>query len=345
MTPNTPTTQMQYVRLGATGLRVSRFCVGCMTYGNSEWNGWCKNEDESLALIKMAYDAGLNFFDTAESYSNGQSELILGKAIKKYNLDRSRIVVATKVFFPVLPGNTPFFMTMEDRMRNSSLVNTFGLSRKHIFDSVEGSLQRLGLDYIDLYQVHRVDQNTPLEETMEALNDLIRMGKIRYIGTSNMRAWEIQKANNIAERRGWAKFVSVQNLYNLLYREDEREVNPYSLDAGIGLIPYSPLSRGKLTGQHRTTVRTEAATSVPFMTFTDADTMIIQRVAEVAEKKGVRPAQVALAWLLAKPCVTSPIVGIGNEAHLQDIIGSLSVNLTADEVTYLEEAYIPKPLM
>ncbi|KAF9972604.1 hypothetical protein BGZ73_004280 [Actinomortierella ambigua] len=345
MAPNTATPQMEYVRLGATGLRVSRFCVGCMTYGNSEWNGWAKNEEESLTLIKMAYDAGLNFFDTAESYSNGQSELILGKAIKKFNMDRGRIVVATKVFFPVLPGNTPFFMTMEDRLKNPTLVNTFGLSRKHIFDSVEQSLRRLGLDYIDLYQVHRVDQNTPLEETMEALNDLVRMGKVRYIGTSNMCAWEIQKANHIAEKHGWAKFVSVQNLYNLLYREDEREVNPFALDAGIGVIPYSPLSRGKLTGRHRTTVRTEAATSVPFMTFTDADTEIIDRVSKVAEKKGIRPAQIALAWLLAKPYVTSPIVGIGNEEHLQDIVGALSVKLTLEEIKYLEEAYVPKPLM
>ncbi|KAG0223048.1 hypothetical protein BGW42_006158 [Actinomortierella wolfii] len=315
-----------------------------MSYGNSEWNGWTQNEEESLALIKKAYELGFNFFDTADCYSNGKSEEILGKAIKKFNMDRDRIVVATKVWFPILPGNTPMFMPMEERMANASLVNKFGLSRKHIFDAVEGSLQRLGLDYIDLYQVHRIDDNTTLEETMEALNDLVRMGKIRYIGASNMLAWQIQKANHIAEKRGWAKFVSVQNQYSLLYREDEREVIPYSLDAGIGVIPYAPLGRGHLAGKHRTTERTGAPSFQRFMDISEADGKIIDRVSKLAEAKGVRPAQIALAWLLTKPAVSSPVVGIGKEEHLQDVHGALSVKLTEEEVKHLEELYAPKPL-
>ncbi|KAF9160505.1 hypothetical protein DFQ26_005432 [Actinomortierella ambigua] len=345
---------MEYVRLGKTGLRVSRFCLGFMSYGNPEWNGWSKGEEESLALIKKAYDAGFNFFDTANAYSNGQSEEILGKAIKKFNMDRGRIVVATKVkkshaysklFFPVLPGNTAV-RSSETNLQDSTLVNKFGLSRKHIFDAVDASLKRLDLDYIDLYQIHRFDHNTPIEETMEALNDLVRSGKVRYIGASSMYAWEFQKANNIAEKNGWTKFVSMQNHYNLIYREDEREMIPYSVDAGIGGIPWSPLALGKLAGKNRgNTQRTQTDAWQWMHEIRDAEEKIIDRVAEIAEKKGASSAQVALAWLLAKPYVTAPIVGIGKEEHLYDTIGALKVTLTDEECKYLEEPYAPRPVL
>ncbi|KAG0226351.1 hypothetical protein BGW42_003686 [Actinomortierella wolfii] len=339
-TSNTP---MQYVRLGNTGLRVSRFCLGLMSYGDPEWNGWAKGEEESLELIKKAYDAGFNFFDTANAYSNGKSEEILGKAIKKFNLDRDRIVVATKVFFPVFDHNEHVDLSPPARMANASIVNKFGLSRKHIFDAVNASLRRLDLDYIDLYQIYRFDQNTPLEETMEALNDLVRSGKVRYIGASSMRAWEFQKANNIAEKRGWAKFVSMQNYYNLLYREEEREMIPYSIDAGIGGIPWSPLAMGFLTGKNRDTQRTQTDRYQKMIRIREAEDKIIDRVMELAEKKKVSAAQVALAWLLTKPFVTAPIVGITKEEHLHDTISALSVELTEEECKYLEEPYIPKP--
>ncbi|KAG0340270.1 hypothetical protein BG000_000277 [Podila horticola] len=283
----TSTTPMQYTRLGKTGLRVSRFCLGFMSYGHPDWNGWAKTEEEALPLIKAAYDAGINFFDTANAYSNGTSEQILGKAIKKYGMDRDRIVIATKVYFPVLPGNAPVSPDREGNMKDPSLVNMFGLSRKHIFNAVDASLKRLDMDYIDLYQIHLFDQNTPIEETMEALNDLVRSGKVRYIGASSMFAWELQKANNIAEKNGWAKFVSMQNLYNLIYREEEREMIPYALDAGIGGIPWSPLARGALSGKNRSTQR--------------------------------------------------------KEEHLHDTIAALNVKLTAEEIKYLEESYVPKP--
>ncbi|KAF9161465.1 hypothetical protein DFQ26_004514 [Actinomortierella ambigua] len=337
---------MEYIRLGKTGLRVSRFGLGCMSFGDPGWNGWAKGEDESLELIKMAYDAGINFFDNADIYSNGKSEEILGKAIKKFNMDRHRIVVATKVFAALLPGNTPAPMGGVDAWRKDpTLVNKQGLSRKHIFQAVDASLKRLDLDYIDLYQIHRFDEFTPIEETMEALNDLVRSGKVRYIGASSMYAWQFQKANNIAEKNGWAKFVSMQNLYNLLYREEEREVIPYSLDAGIGGLPWSPLSMGKLAGRNRNTKRTEAEPWHGTPPVKDASEIIIDRVVEVAEKKGINPAQVALAWLLSKPYVTAPIVGIGKEEHLKDAVGALSVKLTEDEIKYLEEPYVPRALI
>ncbi|KAF9972645.1 hypothetical protein BGZ73_004209 [Actinomortierella ambigua] len=350
---------MQYVRLGKTGLRVclpdksaamlsvrvSRFCLGFMSYGNPEWNGWAKGEEESLELIKKAYEAGFNFFDTANVYSNGQSEEILGKAIKKFGMDRGRIVVATKLFLPVLPGNTPV-RSPEVNLQDATLVNKFGLSRKHIFDAVDASLKRLDLDYIDLYQIHRFDHNTPIEETMEALNDLVRSGKVRYIGASSMYAWEFQKANNIAEKNGWAKFVSMQNHYNLIYREEEREMIPYSVDAGIGGIPWSPLALGKLAGKKRgDTQRAQTDAWQWLHTIRDSEDKIIDRVAELAEKKGASSAQVALAWLLTKPFVTAPIVGIGKEEHLYDTIAALKIALTEEECKYLEEPYAPRPLL
>ncbi|KAF9978819.1 hypothetical protein BGZ73_000088 [Actinomortierella ambigua] len=336
---------MQYVRLGKTGLRVSRFCLGFMSYGDPAWNGWAKGEEESLALIKKAYDAGFNFFDTANAYSNGKSEEILGKAIKKFNMDRGRIVVATKVFFPVYSDDTPVDLSPDGRIKDPALVNKSGLSRKHIFDAVDASLKRLDLDYIDLYQIHRFDPYTPIEETMEALNDLVRSGKVRYIGASSMHAWEFQKANNIAEKNSWAKFVSMQNLYNLIYREEEREVIPYSVDAGIGGIPWSPLAMGALAGKNRNTLRTQTNRFAAMNNIRESEDAIIDRVAELAEKKKVSSAQISLAWLLTKPFVTAPIVGIGKEEHLNDTLGALSVKLTDEEIKYLEEPYVPKPLI
>ncbi|KAG0269751.1 hypothetical protein DFQ27_002167 [Actinomortierella ambigua] len=304
-----------------------------MSFGHKSWNGWALEEDEALPMIKKAYEAGINFFDTADGYSNGKSEEILGKAIRKYNMDRGRIVVATKSSDYALWPTNPAF------------VNKYGLSRKHLFDAVDASLQRLGLDYIDLYQIHLSDSNTPIEETMEALNDLVRSGKVRYIGASNMTAWQFQKANNIAAKRGWAQFVSMQNLYNLIRRESERELIPYSLDAGIGGIPWSPLAMGRLTGKSasRATPRMKTDRFITQSTTRDSEAIIIDRVVEVAERKGVKAAQVALAWLLSKPYVAAPIVGVSKEEHLDDAVNALSVQLTEDEVKYLEEAYVPIP--
>ncbi|KAI8364662.1 NADP-dependent oxidoreductase domain-containing protein [Radiomyces spectabilis] len=335
--------KMKYTRFGNTGMRVSRFCLGCMTYGNSKWEKWVKEEEESLELIGKAYKAGINFFDTAEAYSNGDSERLLGKAIKKFNMPRSRIVVATKVFFGIssepdvnLCGTKP--------LDDPDMVNGFGLSRKHIFDAIEGSLERLGLDYVDLYQIHRFDYDTPLEETMEALHDLVRLGKVRYIGASSMHAWQFQKANNIAEKHGWTKFVSMQNLYNLVYREDEREMVPYCVDQGIAQIPWSPLAQGILAGKNRKSVRYDTDFFVHAF-FSKNNEDVVDRVVEVANKRGISPARVALAWVLSKPYITAPIIGVGKEEHLADLLGSLELELTEEEVHKLEEAYIPRPLI
>ncbi|KAF9972644.1 hypothetical protein BGZ73_004208 [Actinomortierella ambigua] len=337
--------QMEYVRLGKTGLRVSRICLGCLTFGDPEWNGWAMNEEESIALIKKAYDAGINFFDTADVYSNGMSEEILGKAIKRLNMDRGRIVVATKVCYPMRADRKHIYAEPEERRKDPTCVNKYGLSRKHIFEAVEASLKRLNLEYIDLYQIHRLDRDTPIEETMEALNDLVRSGKVRYIGASSMYAWEFQKANNIAEKNGWAKFVSMQNHYNLIYREEEREMIPYSVDAGIGGLPWSPLARGMLAVRNRSTQRSQNDRYQKSSLIRESEEKIIDRVFEVAEKRGVSAAQVALAWLLSKPFVTSPVVGFSKEEQLFDAIGAISLKLTDEECKFLEEPYIPKPLI
>ncbi|CEP14663.1 hypothetical protein [Parasitella parasitica] len=339
--------QMEYVRFGKTGMRVSRFALGCMSYGSSKWQAWVKDEQESLELIGKAYGAGINFFDTADVYSNGESERVLGKAIKKFNMPRSRIVVATKVFFTVgkeEDGN----LLGQDLDGKPEFVNSYGLSRKHIFDACEASLERLQLDYIDLYQIHRFDHETPIEETMEALNDLVRSGKVRYIGSSSCYAWEFQKANRIAEKNGWAQFCSMQNLYNLIYREEEREMIPYCLDSGIASIHWSPLARGLLTGKNRNTIRmeTDHATNLFFAKKESANNdVIIDRVVEVAERLGHSPAQIALAWMLTKPHCTSPIIGVGKIENLYDVIGSLNVKLSEQDIKYLEEPYIPRNLI
>ncbi|KAG2197165.1 hypothetical protein INT47_009472 [Mucor saturninus] len=347
MTENKVLPKMQYVRFGNTGLRVSRFALGCMSYGSSKWQPWVKDEEESLYLIGKAYEAGINFFDTAESYSNGESERILGKAIQKFNMPRSRIVIATKVYFTVDKdiSNNLLGKKLDGQ---SEYVNSYGLSRKHIFDSVEGSLKRLGVDYIDLYQIHRFDHDTPIEETMEALNDLVRSGKVRYIGCSSCFAWEFQKANAIAEKNGWTKFSSMQNLYNLLYREEEREMIPYCLDSGIASIHWSPLARGLLTGNNRNSVRIQSDLAInAFFAKKESvnNDLIVDRVVEIAEKLGHSPAQIALGWMLTKKHVTSPIIGVSRESNLYDIIGALDVKLSEEEINYLEEAYIPRNLI
>ncbi|KAI9470766.1 MAG: NADP-dependent oxidoreductase domain-containing protein [Benjaminiella poitrasii] len=334
--------KMQYVRLGKTGMRVSKFALGCMSYGSSKHQAWIKDEEESLEIIGKAYEAGINFFDTADVYSNGVSERILGKAIKKFNMDRGRIVVATKVFFTANEEDISM-SPMDPRVtQTGEFVNRNGLSRKHIFDAVDASLKRLDLDYIDLYQIHRFDHNTPIEETMEALNDLVRSGKVRYIGASSMATWEFQKANAIAERNSWTKFVSMQNCYNLLYREEEREMIPYCLDSGIGCIPWSPLARGALTGKNRKTTRTESDARAHIFSGADASEKIVDRVVEVAEKLGHSPAQIALAWMLTKSHCTAPIIGVGSEHNLYDVLGALNVKLSDEDIKYLEEPYVPR---
>ncbi|KAI8076363.1 NADP-dependent oxidoreductase domain-containing protein [Halteromyces radiatus] len=332
---------MKYVKFGNTGLRVSQICLGCLGFGTPDWDQWVLNEKDSINMIRKAYEAGINFFDTADVYSAGESERVLGKAIKQLNMPRGRIAVATKLFFNTKDGN--FNPAPYD---DPDAVNQFGLSRKYIFDSVEASLKRLQLDYIDLYQIHRPDPNTPWEETMEALNDLVRSGKVRYIGASSMKAYEFQKANAIAEKNGWTKFVSMQNLYNLLYREEEREMIPYCLDAKIAGMPYSPLAGGYLTGKNRNTARSDQASYISKLSKlfgkTDDDDAIIDQVIAIAEKRGVSPAQIALAWNLSKPFVTSPILGFSKEKYLYEAIHALEIKLTDEEVQQLESAYTPR---
>ncbi|XP_037043379.1 versiconal hemiacetal acetate reductase-like [Bradysia coprophila] len=341
--------KMEYVRFGKTGLKVSKICLGCMSYGNPAWSPWVKDETESIKQIKLAYEAGINFFDTADVYSNGLSEVILGKALKEIGAHRGRVVIATKCFFPVNDdsSDTPkTFASFSNFARDPDLVNRAGLSRKHIFDAVEASLKRLGVDYIDLYQIHRLDTGTPMEEIMEALNDLVRSGKVRYIGASSMSAWQFQKLNNIAERRGWAKFVSMQNLYNLLFREEEREMIPYCLDAGIAGIPYSPLATGLITGKNRNTTRAKSAhlmTKIYPNTKQDSNDVIVSHVEEIAKKYNATNAQIALAWHFTKPYSTSPIVGVSKIEQLYDLLGALKIKLTEEDVKYLEKPYTTRP--
>ncbi|KAI9264305.1 NADP-dependent oxidoreductase domain-containing protein [Phascolomyces articulosus] len=338
--------KMQYVRLGNTGMKVSRICLGGLSFGSSRSFDWIKDEKESIELIGKAYEAGINFFDTANIYSNGESERVLGKAVHYHKMSRSRIVVATKLFFPVMPNVEDFAPSrqqLENDSFNGSFINDWGLSRKHIMDAIEDTLKRLQLDYIDILQIHRLDPHTTMEETMETLHDLIKAGKVRYIGASSMPTWQFQKANNVAEKNGWTPFTCMTNFYNLLYREEEREMIPYCADQKIAVIPWSPLAMGLLTGggKGRNTLRSEQTNQV----FGDQlyDETIAGRVEELASKKNVKPAQIALAWLYSKPYITAPIVGIGNEQHLVDAVGALNIKLTEEETKFLEECYSPRP--
>jgi aryl-alcohol dehydrogenase-like predicted oxidoreductase len=319
---------MEYTKLGRTGLDVSRICLGCMSYGggNRGNHAWSLGEEESRPFIKRALEAGINFFDTANRYSLGSSEEILGHAIKDF-ARRNEIVIATKVHGRMRPG-----------------PNGAGLSRKAIMAEIDASLRRLGTDYVDLYQIHRWDYDTPIEETLEALHDIVKAGKIRYIGASSMHAWQFARALGIAERHGWTRFVSMQNLVNLLYREEEREMLPLCAAEGIGVIPWSPQARGKLTRDwNYTSIRTETdeAFGRLFAKTEDADHKVVDRVAQVAAARGIPRAQVALAWLLAKPVITAPIVGATKLQHLDDALASVRVKLSEDEMALLEEPYVP----
>ncbi len=322
---------MRYVRLGSTGLEVSRICLGCMSFGDaaSGTHEWTLDEDASRPFIEAALDAGINFFDTANVYSLGTSEEIVGRALRDL-ADRDEIVLATKVFGPMRSG-----------------PNAGGLSRKAIMTEVEASLRRLGTDYIDLYQIHRWDHRTPIEETLEALHDVVRSGKVRYIGASSMFAWQFSKALYTAELRGWTRFVSMQNHYNLLQREEEREMMPLCADQGVGVIPWSPLARGKLTRDwDATTARSETDEFGKTLYDTsDGDRVIVDRVAEIAEGRGVPRAQVALAWCLSKQFVTAPIVGATKPEHIDDAVAAVELDLTAEEIERLEEPYTPHPVV
>ncbi|WP_284037924.1 aldo/keto reductase [Neobacillus sp. 114] len=322
---------MDFVKLGNTGLDVSRLCLGCMSFGVPErgTHQWVLNEELSRPIIKKALDDGINFFDTANAYSDGTSEEIIGRALKEF-ANRDEIVIATKVY-----------------MRTHKGPNGAGLSRKSIMAEIDNSLKRLGSDYVDLYQIHRWDYHTPIEETMEALHDVVKAGKARYIGASSMYAWQFMKAQNVAERNGWTRFVSMQNHLNLLYREEEREMLPLCREEKIGVIPWSPLARGKLTRDWvETTSRsqTDEFGKTLYTSAIEADRKIVERVAELAAKREVTRAQIALAWVLQKAPVTAPIIGVTKMPHLEDAVAAISIKLTPEEVAYLEEPYVPHPV-
>jgi len=323
---------MDFVKLGNTGMDVSRLCVGCMSFGVPERgnHSWVLDEEQSRPIIKKALDFGINFFDTANVYSDGTSEEIVGRALKDY-ANRDEIVLATKVHGRMFKG-----------------PNGSGLSRKAIMSEIDNSLKRLGTDYVDLYQIHRWDYNTPIEETMEALHDVVKAGKARYIGASSMYAWQFLKAQHVAEKNGWTKFVSMQNHLNLLYREEEREMLPLCKEEKIGVIPWSPLARGKLTREwDETTARSETDEfgKTLYAATVEADQQVVERVAELAVKRGLPRAQVALAWVLQKEPVTAPIIGATKMKHLEDAVDALNVKLTHEEVSYLEEPYVPHPVL
>jgi aryl-alcohol dehydrogenase-like predicted oxidoreductase len=323
---------MEYIRLGATGLKVSRICLGCMSYGgpHDRWQ-WALNEEQSRPFIQQALELGIDFFDTADVYSNGMSEEIVGRALRDFAA-RDEIVLATKVHGVMGPG-----------------PNDRGLSRKHIMSSIDASLKRLGTDYVDLYQIHRWDHETPIEETLEALHDIVRMGKARYIGASSMYAWQFAKALYTADLHGWTRFVSMQNHYNLVYREEEREMLPLCQDQKIAVIPWSPLARGLLTGKRvkdgGETARARTDAFAKHLYTRDEDFAIADRVTEVAKARGLPNAQIALAWMLSKPVVTAPIIGATKPGHLEDAVASLSVRLSEEEIRQLEEGYQPHPVL
>jgi len=329
---------MNYVNLGKTGLKVSRICLGCMSYGAPATgelkpgsHAWALNEEESEPFFRQALDLGINFFDTANVYSGGASEEVLGRFLKA-NIRREAVVIATKV---------------HGVMRDEP--NGHGLSRKAIFYELDQSLRRLQTDYVDLYQIHRWDYETPIEETLEALHDVVKSGKVRYIGASSMHAWQFTKALYLADLHGWTRFVSMQNHYNLLYREEEREMIPLCQSEGIGVIPWSPLARGRLArpwqSEHTKRYETDQFGKRMYSQSEDADRKVVERLGQVAEHRGVPRAQLALAWLLSKPAITSPIVGATKAHHLQDAVAALSLRLTSEEVASLEEPYAPHPVL
>lgn len=322
---------MDYRTLGPTGLLVSRLCLGCMSFGDSQrgTHEWTLDEEASRIIIRQALEAGINFFDTANMYSNGSSEEIVGRALKDF-AHRDEIVVASKAYFPW-----------------RGAPNTGGLSRKALFAVVDDSLARLGMEYLDLYQIHRWDEATPIEETMEALHDIVKSGKVRYIGASSMYAWQFAKAQFIAEKHGWTKFISMQNQVNLIYREEEREMLPLCADMGVGIIPWSPLARGKLTRDWAETTKraeTDAVLKSIYGQTEMQDRKVVEEVGSIAAAKGVPRAQVAMAWLLQKPGITAPIIGVTKPKHLTDALGALDVTLSPEEVAALEAPYVPHPV-
>jgi len=325
---------MEYTRLGKTGLKVSRLCLGCMTYGSSKWRDWVLDEEDARPFIKRALEAGINFFDTADMYSIGESEKVVGRALKDF-AKREEVVIATKVYHPM-----------------SDKPNRSGLARKHIMHAIDDSLRRLGTDYVDLYQIHRWDKETPIEETLEALHDVVKAGKARYIGASSMFAWQFAKALYLADLHGshCARFVSMQNHYNLVYREEEREMLPLCRDQGIGVIPWSPLARGFLAGNRTPdksgeTTRSKSDDFAHSMYYQNTDFEVVNRVQELAQRRGARPAQIALAWMLHQPGITAPIIGASKPHHLEDAIVALDIRLSVEELRYLEELYQPHPVL
>jgi len=321
---------MEYVNLGRSGLKVSRICLGMMTYGTPDWREWVLDEEQSRPFVRKALELGINFFDTADMYSLGVSEEVTGRALRDF-ARRDEVVLATKVYHPI--GKGP---------------NNSGLSRKHIMEGIDNSLRRLGTDYVDLYQIHRWDAETPIEETMEALNDVVRAGKARYIGASSMYTWQFAKAQYTADLHGWTRFISMQNHYNMIYREEEREMIPFCLDQGVGLIPWSPLARGFLAGKRtkEETLRAKTDLYAHEMYYRDNDYEVVERLMDVAARHdGAKPAQVALAWLLNRPGVTAPIIGASKMHHLEEAVAAAAMKLSADDMERLDEVYRPHPIL
>lgn len=323
---------MQYINLGKSGLKVSRICLGTMTYGTSNWRPWVLNEAESRPFIQRALELGITFFDTADVYSQGVSEQVLGSALHAFSR-REEVVIATKVHGVM--GDSP---------------NQRGLSRLHIMHSIDDSLRRLGTDYVDLYQIHRWDQGTPIEETLEALHDVVKSGKARYIGASSMSAWQFAKALYLADLHGWTRFISMQNHYNLVYREEEREMIPLCRTEAIGLIPWSPLARGFLAGNRTIdkggeTARAQTDEFAHSMYYQESDFKIVERVVSLAQTHQVKPTQIALTWMLHKPGITAPIIGASKMSHLEDAVAALEISLSEDELKFLEAPYTPHPVL
>jgi aryl-alcohol dehydrogenase-like predicted oxidoreductase len=324
---------MEYVNLGQAGVKVSRLCLGAMTYGTSKWRPWVLDEEESRPFIGRALELGINFFDTADMYSLGVSEEVLGRALKHFGRPRDRVVIATKVF--VAMGDDP---------------NQQGLSRKHIMHSIDDSLRRLGTDYVDLYQIHRFDYRTPIDETLRALDDVVRAGKALYLGASSMHAWQFARMLYKADELGLRRFVAMQNHYNLIYREEEREMIPLCREEGIGLIPWSPLARGFLAGNRRLedrgeTLRAKTDDYAHKLYYQESDFAVVDRVSEIARRRGVKNMHIALAWVLAQPGITSPIIGASKMEHLEDAVAALSLELDEDELKALAEPYQPHPVL
>jgi aryl-alcohol dehydrogenase-like predicted oxidoreductase len=320
---------VEYTNLGTTGLKISRICLGCMSYGTPKWRDWVLDFEASKPFYRRAVELGINFFDTADVYSNGESEVVTGRMLKELGVSREQVVVATKVHGPM--GKDP---------------NQKGLSRKHIMHAIDNSLQRLGLDYVDLYQIHRFDRNTPIEETMEALTDVVQSGKALYIGASSMYAYQFARMLHASDTNGYARFVTMQNHYNLVYREEEREMIPLCREEGVGLIPWSPLARGFLAGNRTkenwgSTTRAKSDDFAQNMYYDDSDFEVVRRVSEIAGKRGLPNAQVAMAWLLQQPGVSAPIIGATKMQHLEDAVAALSVKLTDEELKALAEPYKP----